>query len=561
MIKFMSIKKILINQWLFFIILAGMSLFGVILPARASIRQCSTTIKYNNCVNKVMHNYITAYWDFDQLGISSCGEIGESPAFWDKWCITNYGAGNIACCSDGGRVAGCFIPISNIPCSPATPSGSPAPSRNPQNFKVKIKSARCGLNPDFSPPFYQISFLAQVKAAENIVDYSIDVNNIISSKKVKKVELPTPKISCDQKSDSVWECQGKIESPQFGALKKNERYKLSVSIKGESGSVANDSINVKCVPPKPKNHSTPPEEHIPENDHPHYNNPGGLYSRQNEYYYNVGAYCQSDNDCRCPDPHRCLCGCPLTTRYTGEWHRFNGCKEKVCLSVSHSQYTHLPEFWGGGDFCRDSVPGDDNHRCATCGPCGEGEGPCSFDSQCKKGLKCFNLLEGGWFKGICLDPKKVSANPSSKPSKSHQSRPIPCGTRGDVNQDGKISDKDVDLLVKCVKKNSNNCNEEIKIRGDVNGDGQINVQDIVIFENYLTHRIDLFPICRLNCSGDFNQDGVVDILDLGIMCDNNHWGKPGVTDLNHDGTTDVYDISRLIEIWGQRCEDQIRYAL
>lgn len=47
--------------------------------------------------------------------------------------------------------------------------------------------------------------------------------------------------------------------------------------------------------------------------------------------------------------------------------------------------------------------------------------------------------------------------------------------------------------------------------------------------------------------GDFNGDGKVNGLDLGVLL--SHWGQPGAWDMNADGTVDGADLALLIAAW------------
>lgn len=58
--------------------------------------------------------------------------------------------------------------------------------------------------------------------------------------------------------------------------------------------------------------------------------------------------------------------------------------------------------------------------------------------------------------------------------------------------------------------------------------------------------------------GDVNKDGIVDILDIGVV--SAHWypgppigplGYSSVADINHDGSVDIFDIGIVSAHWGQ----------
>ena len=50
-------------------------------------------------------------------------------------------------------------------------------------------------------------------------------------------------------------------------------------------------------------------------------------------------------------------------------------------------------------------------------------------------------------------------------------------------------------------------------------------------------------------TGDINNDGVVDSIDLSILV--LHWGTDNTSaDLNNDGTVDSLDLSKLVSKWG-----------
>ncbi len=56
------------------------------------------------------------------------------------------------------------------------------------------------------------------------------------------------------------------------------------------------------------------------------------------------------------------------------------------------------------------------------------------------------------------------------------------------------------------------------------------------------------PACPSDCTGDLNDDGVVDGADLGLLL--NNWNGAGCGDLNNDGVVDGADLGLLLTSWG-----------
>ncbi|RLE69302.1 MAG: hypothetical protein DRJ43_04145 [Thermoprotei archaeon] len=87
----------------------------------------------------------------------------------------------------------------------------------------------------------------------------------------------------------------------------------------------------------------------------------------------------------------------------------------------------------------------------------------------------------------CSETKKLRVKAPPKP---------PCKAYGDLDDDGYVSKKDVELLVKYIY-GFVTLTEEQKRRADVNADGTIDWEDAKLLEQFVLGEIDTFPVCEL----------------------------------------------------------------
>jgi len=71
-------------------------------------------------------------------------------------------------------------------------------------------------------------------------------------------------------------------------------------------------------------------------------------------------------------------------------------------------------------------------------------------------------------------------------------RTPPCDSYGDIDNDGYITKRDVDLLFDIIDKDPT---DEQERKGDVNGNGGLDFDDIAKVSSYLEGKIDTFPVC------------------------------------------------------------------
>ncbi|MEK6875748.1 MAG: peptidase inhibitor family I36 protein [Nanoarchaeota archaeon] len=103
-----------------------------------------------------------------------------------------------------------------------------------------------------------------------------------------------------------------------------------------------------------------------------------------------------------------------------------------------------------------------------------------------------------------------------------QKRP-PCGSYGDVDGNGFVTEADTALLTSFF--GSAVGNDAQKIRADLDGNNFINTEDQRLITLYGLGTITTFPVCTataLTCEGlDFNCDGVTDNSDVGVLTSDN----------------------------------------
>ena len=75
-------------------------------------------------------------------------------------------------------------------------------------------------------------------------------------------------------------------------------------------------------------------------------------------------------------------------------------------------------------------------------------------------------------------------------------RTPPCGSYGDLDGNGRITENDVQLLGRYLIGEISLSEEQLR-RADVKGDGIVNVGDLLLIGQYLAGTIDTFPVCNL----------------------------------------------------------------
>ena len=129
---------------------------------------------------------------------------------------------------------------------------------------------------------------------------------------------------------------------------------------------------------------------------------------------------------------------------------------------------------------------------------------------------------------------------------------------GDINQDGKVDEKDATLLSQYLAKWNLNLNPNQLLAMDVNLDGKIDGKDQIILARYLVKESGYTELPYLNnvkqvVYGDANKDGKVDYIDLNelnlFLQENNQNKFDALTkiavDLNKDGKIDYVDLTIL----------------
>lgn len=84
---------------------------------------------------------------------------------------------------------------------------------------------------------------------------------------------------------------------------------------------------------------------------------------------------------------------------------------------------------------------------------------------------------------------EITAAPTPTPSSN-----LPCGTIGDVHEDGKIGIADSQKILQYIVGNRTFTDDEKK-RADVNGDGKISTVDSILIQRYIVKIITTFPAC------------------------------------------------------------------
>ncbi|MDD4375945.1 MAG: dockerin type I repeat-containing protein, partial [Clostridia bacterium] len=118
---------------------------------------------------------------------------------------------------------------------------------------------------------------------------------------------------------------------------------------------------------------------------------------------------------------------------------------------------------------------------------------------------------------------------------------------GDVNEDGRVSIKDVIYLSQHLE-NIRNLSPQALKNADVNNDGLVNSVDIVLLRQYLVANYESLPITDYVIYGDVNEDGRVsikDVISLLQYLENIRNLSPQAlknADVNNDGSVDYVDI-------------------
>lgn len=76
-------------------------------------------------------------------------------------------------------------------------------------------------------------------------------------------------------------------------------------------------------------------------------------------------------------------------------------------------------------------------------------------------------------------------------------RTPPCGSYGDLDGDGRITENDALLLGRYLV-GEISLTEEQLARADVKGDGTVNVGDLLFIGQYIAGTVDTFPVCSLS---------------------------------------------------------------
>jgi hypothetical protein len=71
----------------------------------------------------------------------------------------------------------------------------------------------------------------------------------------------------------------------------------------------------------------------------------------------------------------------------------------------------------------------------------------------------------------------------------------PCGSYGDLNNDGVVNATDASLVSDCIMGQSD-CTPQMRTRADVNNDGIVNVLDLTLIERYAAGSVSTFPVCN-----------------------------------------------------------------
>lgn len=75
-----------------------------------------------------------------------------------------------------------------------------------------------------------------------------------------------------------------------------------------------------------------------------------------------------------------------------------------------------------------------------------------------------------------------------------QARPSPCSPYGDIDGDGLITEKDLNLLTEYWAEIITLTPDQLR-RADINGDGIVDQRDVMLLADYLRGRSSTFPVC------------------------------------------------------------------
>lgn len=115
-----------------------------------------------------------------------------------------------------------------------------------------------------------------------------------------------------------------------------------------------------------------------------------------------------------------------------------------------------------------------------------------------------------------------------------------CGRVGDVNETGVIRPRDYDLIVGLDGVDiDSDLVGEYDPRADMDADGDIDADDADVFLGEY-------------CLGDFNEDGVVDILDVLDFLDA-YGSDEASSDMDEDGVIDILDYLSFLDWYGTGC--------